>query len=51
MVAESVDLDDQAAVPPEEVDLVGADAGIELRLGQAMAEAQAPEEALEFASG
>jgi hypothetical protein len=34
MVAKAVCLDDQREVAPQEVDLVGADAGIHLRAGQ-----------------
>ena len=51
VVAETVDLDDQAPVAPEEVDFMWADTGIHVRLGKAVAATEAEEAALELAAG
>jgi hypothetical protein len=48
---ESVGLDDQAAVAPEEVDLIRPDARVDLWLGKAVATAEGEEETLELAAG
>ena len=51
VVAKAIRLDDQAAVAPEEVDLVRADECVDLWLGKAVAAAEAEEESLELAAG
>jgi hypothetical protein len=51
VVAEAVGLDDQPAVPPEEVHFVPAYAGVHLRLGKAVAATEAQEDSLELAAG
>jgi hypothetical protein len=51
VVSETVGLDDQTTVAPEEVDLMRAEAHFHVRLGKAMATAQTEEEAFEFAAG
>lgn len=51
VMTEAVGLDDQPAVPPEEVDLVRANPGIDLWLGKAVAATEAEEEPLELRPG
>src|SRR4051812_43085201 len=51
VVAEPVGLDDQAAVAPDEVDLVWPGAGIHLGHWKAVAPAERQEESLQLAAG
>jgi hypothetical protein len=51
VVLVSIHLDDQAAIPPEEVDLVSVDSLIDLRLGKVVAATESEEEPLELAAG
>ena len=51
VMTKPIGLDDQAAVTPEEVDLVGAHASVDLRLRKAVAPAEGEKEALELAAG
>ena len=50
VVSPRVGLDHQRAIAPEEVDLVGAEPGIHLRLGKAVAAPDAQEQSLELAA-
>ena len=51
VVGEAVRLDDQGAVTPEKVDLVGSEPRVDLGLGEAVAAAEGEEAALELAAG
>ena len=51
VVAEAVDLDDQAPVAPEEIDLVGSDTRIHVGQGKAVAPAEVEKQPLELAAG
>jgi hypothetical protein len=51
VVSESIGLDDNSAIPPEEVHLVGPEASIHLWLGKAVTAADGEEATLELAAG
>jgi len=51
VIAVAIGLDHQTPISPEEVDEVGANANVDLRLGQVMAPAEPQEGTLEVAAG